>query len=92
MGTILDVDFKLVDEIDNFKREEARPANIEAINSLIEEVESSYQPLEKQKQEFAEYVVKKDIMTEVMRAEAVNDEKSKKAKSLIGRILKALNL
>jgi hypothetical protein len=92
MGTVIDLDFRLIDDIEQFKREEATPVSLEAIIKLKEEVEETYKPLDKQKQDFAKYIADKDIMQEVFKVEEVNDKRVEKANSLIGRILKALNI
>jgi hypothetical protein len=92
MGLLIDVDFKLIDDIDNFKREEAIPATIDAVNELRQDIEVSYKPLDKQKQEFAEFVKNQDIMSTVFQVEEQNDIKIKKHNSIITRILKALNI
>jgi hypothetical protein len=92
MGIIIDVDFNLLDKIETYKREEATPVNIEAIDALKDEVELAYKPLDKQKHDFAQFVKSKDIMSNILEIEAENDKKFKKHNSILNRILKALNI
>jgi 5'-deoxynucleotidase YfbR-like HD superfamily hydrolase len=92
MGTIIDVDFNLLEKIEHYKREEATPVTIEDIDALEDEIEATYKPLEKQKNEFAQFVKNQDIMSSVYAIEVENDKKVKKHNSIINRILKALNI